>query len=177
MNDFLELFGSYTVADCIALIVAVIFVWSCYVRGKRWLADYFARQEEQNQKIQKVLDLSDHYPEWRQQSRDMQQQFTDAINSLGNKIDQMEADIKSRKLNELREDLLRSYRYFTSDEHNPKHAWSEMECQSFWNIFNDYENLGGNGHMHNIVKPAMRDLEIIPMHEEEEVTALMRSRK
>ena len=56
-------------------------------------------------------------------------------------------------------------------------AWSEMEAEAFWKIFKDYEDLDGNGHVHAEVQPAMRNLEVIPMHEVEKISELMHSRR
>ena len=73
--------------------------------------------------------------------------------------------------------MMQSYRYFTSEEKNPLQAWSEMEADAFWEIFGDYEKMGGNGHVHTEVQPAMRRLEVIPMTEPERITELMQSRR
>jgi hypothetical protein len=56
-------------------------------------------------------------------------------------------------------------------------AWSEIEKDSFYKLFRDYENLGGDGFMHTVVQPAMDALHVIPMHEIEELDKLMQSRK
>ena len=52
-----------------------------------------------------------------------------------------------------------------------------MEAQAFWDMFGDYEKNGGDGHMHTVVQPAMRALEVIPMHEADRVVELMQSRR
>lgn len=41
----------------------------------------------------------------------------------------------------------------------------------------EYENAKGNGHMHTVVQPEMRALEVIPMHEDAKIAELMGSRK
>ena len=84
---------------------------------------------------------------------------------------------KKTKRNELRDRLLQTYRYFTNKEKNPLLAWSEMEAEAFWKVFGDYEDAGGDGDMHTTVQPAMRRLEVVPMHEQERVSALMQSRR
>lgn len=86
-------------------------------------------------------------------------------------------DIISRERSKLRDRLLQSHRYFTSPEKNPLHAWSEMEADAFWSMFKEYENAKGNGHMHTVVQPEMRALEVIPMHEDAKIAELMGSRK
>jgi hypothetical protein len=55
------------------------------------------------------------------------------------------------------------YRFHTSLEKNPEQEWTEVEAEVFWNLFNDYEKLGGNGFMHNTVKPAMKKLKVVTM--------------
>ena len=115
---------------------------------------------------------------------EIQQQFTKSINELKEeqrahtkKLEEIEAENKKRERNKLREQLLQSHRYYTSTEKNPMQAWSEMEADAFWKSFGDYEDVDGNGHIHTVVQPAMRLLEVIPMHETEKITELMQSRK
>ena len=92
-------------------------------------------------------------------------------------LEKIEEDIISRERSKLRDRLLQSHRYFTSPEKNPLHAWSEMEADAFWSMFKEYENAKGNGHMHTVVQPEMRALEVIPMHEDAKIAELMESRK
>ena len=83
----------------------------------------------------------------------------------------------SGAVNDLRNKLLQLYRYYSSKQKNPMQAWSEMEAKAFWDMFGDYEDAGGNGHMKTEVKPAMRRLEEIPMTETEKIKELMESRQ
>ena len=114
----------------------------------------------------------------------IQKQFNKSIAELKEGMDQhqkqlekIEEDIISRERSKLRDRLLQSHRYFTSPEKNPLHAWSEMEADAFWSMFKEYENAKGNGHMHTVVQPEMRALEVIPMHEDAKIAELMGSRK
>ena len=92
-------------------------------------------------------------------------------------MEKIEATTQKRERNKLRDRILQSSRYFTSEEKNPAGAWSEMEADAFWEIFGDYEKMGGNGHVHSVVQHAMRNLEVIPMHETQKITELMQSRR
>jgi hypothetical protein len=114
----------------------------------------------------------------------MQKKLQGAIDELSNSISrieqkqlQIDEEKKKRDLNRLRNSLLQSYHYYTNAEKNPLQSWSEMEKEAFYNLFKDYENLGGNGYMHTTVQPAMDALKVVFMHEEEEVVKLMHSRK
>lgn len=116
-------------------------------------------------------DMDDFYKrqlEYRNQSLGKQDAIKNHFNDIDKKIDNLTLlisnqyeEIKALKCNELREKLLNSYRYYTSLENNPKQEWNEMEAEVFWNLFADYETLGGNGFMHNTVKPAMEALKVI----------------
>lgn len=177
MEPFLDIFGNLTVAFLVKLFCALGFIAVTAVKGKKVVKSWILRKEEREKQMKKVMEQVAKYPEWRQQSIDIQKEFTDAIKNLQNRMEEIEATTQKRERNKLRDRLLQSYRYFTSEEKNPMQTWSEMEADAFWEIFGDYEKMGGNGHVHTEVQPAMRHLEVIPMHETERITELMQSRR
>lgn len=114
----------------------------------------------------------------------IQEKLTDRLDNIEQsqenviqRIEEIEAERKRQKCNELRDRLLQAYRYYTNPDANPRRAWSEMEASAFWDMFGDYEKNDGNGHMHTVVQPAMRALAVIPMEEQDKVTELMQSRR
>lgn len=177
MEEFIKTFGDVTIGTVVVFVVAVLFAWRIYKKWKKTLIEQHEREKEKNEKLGKCLEQIEQYPKWRQQSIDIQKKFTDAIQGLQNRLEKMEQENKRRERNKLRERILQSYRYYTSEQKNPLHAWSEMEADAFWNVFGDYEDAGGNGHVHSEVQPAMRSLEVIPMHETEKISELMHSRR
>lgn len=184
MEYFLQLFGDYSIGWAIAAICAIIFLWMCYKKVEKYFSEKAIREKEKDEKIQEVIEQAKQYPKWHQQSIDIQKKFTDAIEGLqagqresNRRLEKMEAENKKREQNKLRDRILQSYRYYTSLDKNPMKAWSEMEADSFWKIFKDYEELDGDGYVHSDVQPAMNSLEVIPMHETERISKLMQSRK
>lgn len=184
MEYFLQLFGDYSIGWAIAAICAIIFLWMCYKKVEKYFSDKAIREKEKDEKIQEVIEQAKQYPKWHQQSIDIQQKFTKAIEGLqegqrenNQRLEKMELENKERERNKLRDRILQSYRYYTSPEKNPMKAWSEMEADAFWKISEDYENLDGDGYVHTDVHPAMRSLDTIPMHETEKLAVLMHSRK
>ena len=83
------------------------------------------------------------------------------INEQRKEINAQHEETRDIKKNELREKLLQMYRTYTSLDFNPEQELSEMEADVFWDLFKDYEKLGGNGFMHNTVKPAMQALKVV----------------
>ena len=52
-----------------------------------------------------------------------------------------------------------------------------MEKDAYDKLFQDYENLGGDGYMHSAVAPEMNALEVVDMSDAENITKLMKSRQ
>lgn len=114
----------------------------------------------------------------------IQEKLTDRLDNIEQsqksvirRLEEIEAERKRQKCNELRDRLLQAYRYYTNQDSNPRQAWSEMEASAFWDIFADYEINGGDGHMHTVVEPTMRALRVIQMDEQEQVAELIQSRR
>ena len=89
------------------------------------------------------------------------------LEQIQTRQEEIDADRKSQKVNELRQDLINAYHYFASVERNPKQEWNEMEAHAFWSMFGDYERYGGNDFAHRVIQPAMNKLKIIPITQED----------
>ncbi|WP_378958157.1 hypothetical protein [Mediterraneibacter gnavus] len=139
--------------------------------------------EEKEEMLQKALEQIDRYPEWRQQSIDIQAEFLEKIQSLSDnqkecvkRLERIEESNRKRELNKAYAKLLQSHKYFTDKKKNPLQAWTKMESDSFWNIFGDYEEAGGNGQMHTEVQPDMVKLRVIQMDDTDAIAELYASR-
>ncbi|MDO4679002.1 MAG: hypothetical protein Q4B00_10320 [Eubacteriales bacterium] len=184
MKEFLQVFGEIKVATVVIVIAAFIFLFKIYKAVAAYFREKYRLEMEKEKQMQGILKQVEMYPKWREQSIERQKEFTRAIDKLQQnqaeitrELKEIEERRKKTKRNELRDRLLQTYRYFTNKEKNPMLAWSEMEAEAFWKVFGDYEEAGGDGDMHTTVQPAMRRLEVVPMHEQERVSALMQSRR
>lgn len=176
-NEFLEVFGGITLGATFKFILAVCFLAAfCTIVG-RYLLHKYSAMKQKDEQLKAVFEMVNSYPQYREQSLQIQQELTSAISAITDRIDKMEENIKKRKVNELRMSLLQSYNYYTSDQHNPKKAITQLESDSFWASFGDYEELDGNGHMHTTVQPEMLMLKVIPMDNIEAIAELMSSRR
>ena len=184
MEPFVKVFVNITVDKIALLIAAIFFLWKIYKKVEDYFSKRALSEAEREKKIQDILDQAQMYPKWHEQSIQYQKKYAEEIDSLREtqkeiitKLDDAEKKRKKTKRNELRDRLLQIYRYYTSKEKNPLLAWSEMESDAFWKMFGDYEEAGGDGDMHTTVQPAMRLLNVIPMHEQDRIAELMQSRK
>lgn len=90
------------------------------------------------------------------------------VEKINARQEEIDADRKAQKVNELRKDLIDAYHHFGSVAENPKQTWNEMEAHAFWSMFHDYERYGGNDFAHQIIQPAMNRLKVIPITEDTE---------
>lgn len=191
MDEFLQIFGGISLSTVVTFIVAIAFLVTIGVKAYKIIVtnhDSIQEKETALEKLQKDVKEIKENPtvtkkEWKE-LKDKQDSLETVLNEILEaqkvivaKQDAFEAESRSHNLNKLRNQLLQSYRYYTSEERNPMAAWSEMEKEAFDKLFKDYEDLGGNGFMHTIVESAMASLEVIDMGSQDRITELMKSRK
>lgn len=126
----------------------------------------YPEYRKQSLKIQELLE--GQIQDTRKQAVKMQELLEEEIQELRfmiqedkERLIQMEEHERRRERNKLRDLLLQNFRYYTNIDRNPSQSWTEMESEAFWELFRDYEDLGGNGYMHTEVLPAMERLTVI----------------
>lgn len=188
MEEFLKVFGGYKISTIITFILACVFLSKMIVTMRNYIVEEYEEKKKKDEMLQQTFDIVNKYQELRKQDREqslqIQKQLKESIDEIkriqeenNNKLQEMDKENKKREVNRLRNSLLYAYQEYADEDRNPMMAWTEMERQTFWDLFSDYENLGGDGHMHTEVQPVMNRLEIIPMTEKEKIIKLMQSRK
>lgn len=156
-----------------------------------WEEQHRQADIERDAKIAALQTAIDALPGYRAQSLQMQSQLqntdreiltalTDIKDNmivnrdiLNNRLDRLE----KREKNSISTKLIDEYRLFTDATKNPMLAWSEMEHNAFFALVEDYEDLDGNGYIHNTVIPAVNELRIIKMSDRQALLELMSSRR
>ena len=146
--------------------------------------------EKIEERIAKVEEAVSHYPEYRAQSLQIQNQLEQTDNHIlevcdsiksavianGERLDKRLGDLERREKNALRAKILDEYRFYTDERKNSMKAWSEMEYHSFFKLVEDYESLGGNDYVHRTIVPAMNELDVISMSDSDKLKELYQSR-
>ena len=146
--------------------------------------------EKIEERIAKVEEAVSHYPEYRAQSLQIQNQLEQTDNHIlevcdsiksavitnGERLDKRLGDLERREKNALRAKILDEYRFYTDERKNSMKAWSEMEYHSFFKLVEDYESLGGNDYVHGTIVPAMNELDVISMSDSDKLKELYQSR-
>lgn len=79
--------------------------------------------------------------------------LTNTVNGIVDTLNIMQQKENKTKIKELRGSLIRYYNKYKNIG-----EWSKLEAEAFWDLFNDYEERGGDGYIHTIVEPTMREL-------------------
>lgn len=161
-SEFQQLFGDATLWQVVELGLAIGFALTIYRKVKNFIIERHDVEQERDEKLATALDSISKYPEYRAQSLKIQDELRGEIAELrssqqqtAQRLQKMDEEQRTLKRNELRDRRLEAYRYYTS-----KGAWNIMEADVFWELFRDYEKLGGDGFVHGTIEPAMRALPV-----------------
>lgn len=177
LDEFLSIFGNVTIKDVAIIVIAIAFVVTLYKKISDYLMKRHDAQLAKDAQIKEALESTKKYPEYRQQSVQIQTEFKNEIQEIKKeqkefrklmaeqtqRLEKIEEQNKKKERNKLRDILLERYRYYTNKEANPSQSWTTMEAEAFWELFRDYEDAGGDGYMHTVVQPEMERLIVIDM--------------
>lgn len=175
VDAFLTAFGDITLGDVVIWGLALAFVITVCKRIWDKLIALYEAKRQKDEQMRQTWEAVSKYPEYRKQSvqiqqllegeiqeiREMQRQNTEALKDLQARMDQNEEQSNRRNRNKLRDLLLQNFRYYTNPKTNPNQTWTHMEAETFWELFRDYEDMGGNGYVHSEVLPKMEQLLIV----------------
>lgn len=168
-NAFVEMFGNITLLEVVLCVGAILFMCGIYKNVSDKIVEKHDAEQEREAKLEESYDcVHNKYPEYRQQSLQIQKELTTRMDTMGQAIDRlaqrlakMEDDDNRRERNRLRDLLLQNFRYYTNKDTNPSQTWTRVEAETFWELYREYEGSGGNGFMHTDVAPVMRRLRIV----------------
>lgn len=160
-------------------------------QDKKIVNNLILRIDSQEQNIKKLEDVVDKLPQYREQSLKIQAELketdisiTELCETIKNEVVENRTEVmqklnrlEEREKNALRAKILEEHRFYTDEQRNPLKAWSEMEEHSFRKLVEDYEALGGNDYVHDIVLPDMNLLDVISMQDSIRLKELYDSRK
>ena len=160
-------------------------------QDKKIVNNLILRMDSQEQNIKKLQDAVNKLPQYREQSLKIQAELKDADVSIAELCETIKNEVvenrkevmqklnrlEEREKNALRAKILEEHRFYTDEQRNPLKAWSEMEEHSFRKLVEDYEALGGNDYVHEIVLPDMNRLDVISMQDLARLKELYDSRK
>lgn len=190
MDEFIQLFGKIPLSTVVIFIAAISFLIATGSKAYKFIVKTHDSLQEKNQVLddlkKDVRELKEHTAskeQWKE-LKEKQSNLEEILNQiletqkiLVEKQQTFEEENHSHNVNRLRDRLLQSYRYYTSEIKNPLLAWTEMEKEAFDNLLADYYAQGGNSFVHTKVDPEMASLEVVSLSDSERMAELSKSRK
>ena len=149
---FLELFGDFSVGWAAVVIAAVLFLIGCYKKVEQYFSQKAVRKKTEEDHDKEISGQVEKYPQWHQQSIDIQHRYDELFAELGEKLDslhEMFADLKK----EISEDRATTSRYrilrfddeIRHDEHHTKEHFDQIldditEYEKYCDGHPDYRN-------------------------------------
>lgn len=168
MKQFVNEFGLITISKLTNIILALIFLCVVYTKLKKYISQRILEEQDKAEKMDILLKEIQNIPNYQKELQEIKEYLNARIDETNAEYEQLFASlseiraiIDKRDRNKLRDKLLVKYRYYTDLERNPNREWRKMEADSFWELFNDYEEAQGNGDVHSLVYPAMIKLKVI----------------
>ena len=175
LDQFLEVFGDVTVSRIVFWCFIVVFLFKIYKQIDKFVNNEIEKRkkedeakQEEKEKLESAYNVTQKYPAYHQESIEIRaalqreiQELRDGFQTMMKRFEEIEETNKRRECSKLRDMLLQNYRYYTNKQQNPSQSWTRMEAEAFWELFCEYEEAGGNGYMHTVVRPEMERLIII----------------
>jgi hypothetical protein len=79
--------------------------------------------------------------------------LTETVNGIATTLTEMQQKSNDTELKKLKDTLVGYYNKFKNVG-----EWSKLDANVFWDLFDDYEKRGGDGYVHSIIEPVMREL-------------------
>ena len=126
----------------------------------KWIRDKNSDHALLQESINELTSLQKQQEEDRRQSirhdetiRNDLQNLAGTVDGIAATLDNMQAKENESELKRLKDSLVRYY-----NKYKDIGEWSRLEKDAFWDLFKDYEERGGDGYIHTIVEPVMREL-------------------
>jgi len=191
----INMFGNLTVLHVVEFLFAMYFIIRVSMDAIKFINKKHDEEQQKSADLAEALAGVRQMPQYRDDSvkirGQLEQKIEDVHDEMNNKfddvtkkfdavmdrLDKMDAESKKRARNRIREELMRGHRMFTDPTKNPMKAWSSLEHDSWFALYEDYLDCKGNGDMQYRICPEMNNLDIIHMDDTEKLYELMHSRK
>lgn len=172
-------------AEQIPLATVIIVVYLCYLAIKKawsWYRDTYKQadkhfEEKRQEKERNAMVYQNHndIENLAHKHAKDTHMFEDRFNDIETSMKNCFEDVLSRfdvltkqiteqqmktdmiKQRELRNQIVRDYEYYTGPG---KDKWNSRTAEMFFDEVDSYESVGGNGFVHDVIVPEMRELEL-----------------
>lgn len=85
-------------------------------------------------------------------------ELSEKVDNISSVLNEMKEKDNITEVKKLKEKLVGYYNKYKNSD-----GWTDVERDVFWDLFDDYEKRGGDGYIHSIVEPVMREMKVIDL--------------
>lgn len=80
--------------------------------------------------------------------------ISQGVSEISTKLSDLRKEIDETEMAKLKDSIVTYYK-----KYKELGEWSKLESEAFWDLFERYEAHGGNGYVHSVIEPVMRELQ------------------
>lgn len=138
LEEFLAVFGKVTITDAVMVILAVVFLVLVYKKVGKYFEDKAEAKKKKDAELKEALTAARTYPEYRQQSLEIQAQLTDSITRVDDALHSIAITVDENEVKRLKGELLN---FGNSLRRGERHTYEDF--QYIIEVHDDYERLLG----------------------------------
>ena len=151
------------VSYIIAAVALIVLLYRAYRRSNTTLSAWYKAKEQKQVERAMIYETAKDLAELTKRHEDditkLNARFDEVlskINTLSDAIEKQKELTNKNKQRELRNEIIAMYDKYTADDGRAQ--WNDDIAQEFWELVDLYEGFGGNGYVHEVIVPTMRNL-------------------
>lgn len=162
MNDIQALVNIDVVSLCLSLffiafgtkqVIEIIMYFKNKFKIRTVIGENKELEENRLKSIGDRIETLEKHDKWQYEEIS---KISQGVSDISESLSEMRKEIDETEMAKLKDSIVTYYKkYKTIGE------WTKLESEAFWDLFARYEAHGGNGYVHSVIEPVMRELKEI----------------
>lgn len=160
MGDIQELVNIDVVSVCLALfliafgvkqVIEIILYFKNKFKIRTVIGENKELEENRLKRMENRIGTLERHDNWQYEEIT---KISKGVSEISKKLSDMRKEIDETEMAKLKDSIVTYYK-----KYKELGEWTELESEAFWDLFHRYEAHGGNGYVHSVIEPVMRELQ------------------
>lgn len=161
MGDIKELINIDVVSVCLSLfliafgvkqVIEIIMYFKNKFKIRTVIGENKEFEENRLKSIEDRIGTLERHDNWQYEEIT---KISKGVSEISTKLSDMRKEIDETEMAKLKDSIVTYYR-----KYKELGEWTKLESEAFWDLFKRYEAHGGNGYVHSVIEPVMRELRV-----------------
>lgn len=162
MGDINELINIDVVSVCLSLfliafgvkqVIEIIMYFKNKFKIRTVIGENKELEENRLKSIEDRIETLERHDKWQYEEIT---KISKGVSDINKSLSDMRKEIDETEMAKLKDSIVTYYK-----KYKELGEWTELESEAFWDLFARYEAHGGNGYVHSVIEPVMRELKEI----------------